>query len=262
MPNPRTASLGPHGGSPSAAARAASPLRTGNGSSVAQLAAWLVAGLVSAPALGQQRPDPVPLPTPGAATVYTEESIGDVDPRGVSTRWVDPGQASDLMKDRVVRTRPLTPAEAAASGLNPRLGATRGFAYRAPGVRATFHRPAYITLTLDGPRVNGSRVREGDFREIIPPDTVFDMTTPPVPPAELTEFSAGMLIDGRIDLSPGRLRAAASPAAIAETAAPAAPRKLQPWVRLETDASGRVRLAERATVDEKTEAVAPIASDR
>ena len=174
-------------------------------------------------------------------------------------RWIDPGQAGDLMSDRVVRTRAMTPREAALVAMDPASGSARGYAYRAPGVRATFHRPAYVTWTVDGPRVNGAIRSHGSFKEIIPPDTVFDLTAPPVPAAELTPFSAGMLAEGRVPV--GRpslpldrrvdLRTGAPLVAPAEPAAapvpPPPPAQLQPWVRLRVDENGRTRIDDAAT---------------
>ena len=222
-------------------------------------AAGLVVTLAAAcgpAAFAQLLPDPPAGTEAGSATVYTEQGIGDVDPLGVSTRWMDPAHEADLNRDRVVRARPLTPAEAARAQLDPLAGSSRGYAYRRPGVRATFHRPAYVTWTAEGPRVNGAPAWEGAFREIIPPDTVFVLTPPIVPPAELTAFSAGMRVDRRLGLERptppvlGPVHTPVDPApADAEpavgTAEPTPARRLQPWVRLRTDTAGRVTLDER-----------------
>ncbi len=221
--------------------------------------AVLLALAVASPARPQALAEPPAGSEAGSATIYGEESIADVDPLGVSTRWIDPGQAGNLMSDRIVRTRAMTPSEAARAALDPSSGAARGYAYRAPGVRATFHRAAYVTWTVDGPRVNGAIRSRGSFKEIIPPDTVFDLTPPPVPAAELTAFSAGMLSEGRlpvgrpslpldrrVDLRTGApLVALAEP--VAAPVAPPPPAQLQPWVRLRVDENGRTRIDDAAT---------------
>ena len=195
---------------------------------------------VAAAAGAQLLPDPAAGTEANSATAYTEEGIGDVDPLGRSTRWMDPAQEADLMRDRVLRTRPMTPGEAAAAALAPGADTARSYVYRRPGVRATFHRPAYITWTLDGPRVNGAPAYEGGFKEVIPPDTVFDLTVAPVAPPELTAFSAGMRVDGRVPPEPAPFVA---PAPRPPAAAPAA-RELQPWVRVRRTPEGRLVLDE------------------
>ncbi|BAM05358.1 hypothetical protein PSMK_31990 [Phycisphaera mikurensis NBRC 102666] len=203
-------------------------------------------------------PDPAAGTEAGSATPYTEQTVGDVDPLARSLRFIDPAQAADVMRDRVLRARavdPLAPGD--GGGVSG-----RGFLYRAPGVRARFARPVYRTWTAYGETLNGTPARQGDFEEVIPPDTVFDLTLPPRPTAELTPFSAGMVAEHRLPLAqpaPPMDRRIVAPALgvgarppgerslpprSPDPEAAAQPRRLQPWVRVERDAEGRLRVVE------------------
>ena len=120
---------------------------------------------------GPQRASPVQHQPDALAPV--DQTVGDLDPLARSLRRVDPGNQRFSARTRLLRRQPGRPG-AAPAGAN----APRQYRFEAPGVQAWLRRPEYLVRSNDyGQDVarNRAPAQDGDFREIVPPDTVFDL---------------------------------------------------------------------------------------
>lgn len=140
-----------------------------------------------------------------------DRAVGDLDPRAVSQRWMDPGRAS-FMPGPMLYTEGFGPQGfddgSAGFGLpsvNPSTGLAMSgrYRYEAPGVRAWMDRPDYLVRTGPGRYdLNLAPGRDGEALQLIPPGTVFNLLPPDmVEAAAEPEVPAGEdhRIDGRID---------------------------------------------------------------
>lgn len=133
-----------------------------------------------------------------------DRAVGDLDALSHSLRHVDPGTAQFPEHVRIYRL----PDHAA--GMGAQLGDAAHdrtqrdrrprYRYEAPGVRAWVRQPEY--LVRGGPHeppfvFNRPPQQDGELRELIPPDTVFDLIPPDRQAADEPDTEAG--VDHRID---------------------------------------------------------------
>ncbi len=140
-----------------------------------------------------------------------DQGVEDVDPRAVSFRVIDPGNAQYPTRSMIVE-RPHSagwsqlglPTLDEATGLPN----TRRYEYRAPGVRAQMNRPDYLVIDQAGERaLSRAPIMDGAFSELPPPDTVFSLV-PERPqskdPAVTDPTWRDQRVDGRINRRAGQ----------------------------------------------------------
>ncbi len=126
-----------------------------------------------------------------------DRAVSDLDPLATSSRVLDPAFANDLNRARLFELEPGDPL----TGQRPQ------FQFVAPGFRATFDRPDYLTLSEDGITLNQAPAFDGAFVELIPPNTVFDLTLPQTseplePTPEMRRWQVDTRWDARIGPQP------------------------------------------------------------
>jgi len=140
-----------------------------------------------------------------------DQNVEDVDPRAVSFRVIDPGNAKYPTRSMIVeRAHQASWSQLGLPALDqpPGLPDTRKYEYRAPGVRARMDRPDYLVIDQTGePAFNRVPMMDGAFEELPPPNTVFDLV-PERPqsqdPARTDPDWRDPRVDGRIDRRLGR----------------------------------------------------------
>ncbi len=181
----------------------------------------------------------VALTTSAQEAPLVDRAVGDLDPLATSSRYLDPVYSNDLNRTRLFQVQ----------DPDPLLGTRSQFRYEAPGFRATFDRPDYLTLSKDGVTLNQAPTLDGNFIDLIPPGTVFDLTTPTprqiaVPPsAEMLRWRVDTRWDGyrppqprHQGLRPWDHLPRFTPTSPMQTTAPSEQLpevKLQPWVTAE-----------------------------
>jgi hypothetical protein len=205
------------------------------------------------------------VPTLGQGSeTYVDQAVGDLDPLSESIRRIDPAVGRDLNTGRIRLIQPTNRED----GFGLRLGFDAGYyEYRAPGVRAVFQRPDYLTRNRDGQVVlNQTPATDGEYLELIPPNTVFNLSnpyerpmvsTPSYAPPQRIGQGAHLLRDTRIEnfITPAQLQPLSQitmgmefdpqliDKEIEPTPQPAI--KLQPWFR-----SSRIDAEQVAPVEE------------
>ncbi len=114
-----------------------------------------------------------------------DRTVGDLDPLGVSHRWIDPAQAAFSPGARLYREGYGAggfgdPGSAPAPNPHTGLMMSGQFRYEAPGVQAWMDRPDYLVRTGPGGQFsyNVAPLREGSALALIPPNTVFNLIPP------------------------------------------------------------------------------------
>ncbi len=184
------------------------------------VAAGFVSGFVLVPSLMAQDDPPL-----------VDRAVADLDPLATSTRYLDPAYANNPNRERVTLLRPADPAAGVGAVYN----------LEGPGYRATFNRPDYLVQTQFGPALNHAGLRDGAYVDVIPPNTVFDLTPPrPTQPlAPLSPEAQRLVVDTRIggDAQPSFFSPVPTLTpmsfTIPDVGADGQPVQLQPWVTAE-----------------------------
>lgn len=123
--------------------------------------------------------------TPALPGSSVDANVGDRDPRAVSLRRVEPGNAQHSFANRLTVTdfsrswSPLNPATPTAADPSTGLIHSQGYQYTAPGLRALIDRPEYLVDLGGGTSgLNVQPIRDGAQLMIIPANTVFQLTVP------------------------------------------------------------------------------------
>lgn len=158
------------------------------------VAAILMLLAVAWPALAQPASD-------GRAV---DQTVEDTDPRAVSLRVVDPGNAQFPTRSAMVeRAHAASWAEA-----NPGVAGPRRYEYRAPGVRAYIRQGEYVVVNQAGDRTrNAAPLLDGGFRAEAPPDTIFSLTPDapaPLDPAAADPHWRDPRVEGRVNYNQPR----------------------------------------------------------
>ncbi|MEM9295438.1 MAG: hypothetical protein AAGA57_06525 [Planctomycetota bacterium] len=153
-----------------------------------------------------------------------DRGVGDLTANATSHRWKDPG-IGQFNQDTAVTAN--------TRWVDQRVAQGRAYTFNAPGMRAHYNRGSYLVIDNDGfLAVDVAAMHENVRRQLIPENTVFDLTLPqtlgprPVGPGQLG--GRDMVYDYRVD---GRIHARLNHApGLPAGGAPAAP----------PDASGRI----------------------
>ncbi|MEO0966136.1 MAG: hypothetical protein AAFY08_13590 [Planctomycetota bacterium] len=194
-------------------------------------AALLLAAALASPSIAQAPAGPAPDDLGPAPAVWrpVDPTVADVDARGASQRQANLGLGAFTpeyrMRTRLDPTAPLGQANGVVDAIDPATGLLmpQPFRYEAPGVRARIQRPAYlsvvdlsrqdITFGGEGTRekpyvaVNKPPLFEPLFVELVPANTVFELTPDPAP---IVPPSADW-IDHRLDGRAGVFQPIAAP---------------------------------------------------
>lgn len=152
---------------------------------------WPTGFLVAACLTGSAAP-----PAAAQEAPLVDRAVGDLDTLATSSRYLDPAYGNDLNRARLYQLRTAD----LQAGTRPQ------YRFEAPGFRATFDQPDYLTLSEDGVGLNRAPLYDGAFIELIPPNTVFDLT--PSRPAAFGEPPSPESLRWRVDTRWDRDRAA------------------------------------------------------
>lgn len=158
----------------------------------------MILGLLVGPVLAQQavnRNRPAAAPArPGEAV---DQAVGDLGPRITSFRQVEPGLGAFSSRGQLYRRRspvdwqgkPRT-GEQGGVGKNSPLHLPQSYVYEAPGVRAYVDRPRYITEQgRNRPPRGAVGNRENRYRQVVTPNTVYDLIPEDHPASPLEKTS-------------------------------------------------------------------------
>lgn len=152
-----------------------------------------------------------------------DQGVEDIDPRARSQRRIDPGNAKYPTRSMIVeRANPHQAgwSELGLPALDRATGApdTHRYEYRAPGVRARMDRPDYLVVDEDGrPALNRQPVFDGAFRELPPPNTIYDLVPEDPEPVDDASNDPGWddpRVDGRINRRLGQASDAYNPGTV------------------------------------------------
>ncbi len=167
-----------------------------------------------------------------------DQAVGDMDPLSRSQRRVDPGNAKFSDRARIYRLQNRAASMWGQLGVPAmeQMNAQQAYRYRyeAPGVRAWLRRPEYLVGNKTGGlALNQAPRKDGEYRELIPAGTVFDLIpdapaaqrqTSPTPPSPWVDrrlsTQINTRIDGRIDNTPAAALGASTPTVLQHTNAP------------------------------------------